>query len=188
MKLCHLKRGSYICLPSESNGSNLLDEPLKGFIVKLVCPLGPCKPRAFGDHDLQWKCTIFVECKTSISAVLTDTNGHGNSYRIDDHYWIVLCLYFSYSLFTLHDHMFIMGLRQLVATYMLKFCQLKATCSQNSCHAFWASWTQCYIYWVRHVLTLTISTTPIRLVINQSVIPIEWSLHLKISVFSLSSI
>ena len=25
--------GSYICLPSESNGPNLLDEPLKGFIV-----------------------------------------------------------------------------------------------------------------------------------------------------------
>ena len=27
------RRGSYICLPSESNGHNLLDEPLKGFIV-----------------------------------------------------------------------------------------------------------------------------------------------------------
>ena len=26
-------RGSYICLPSESNGPNLLDEPLKCFIV-----------------------------------------------------------------------------------------------------------------------------------------------------------
>ena len=26
-------RGSYIYLPSESNGPNLLDEPLKGFIV-----------------------------------------------------------------------------------------------------------------------------------------------------------
>ena len=25
--------GSYICLPSESNGPNFLDEPLKGFIV-----------------------------------------------------------------------------------------------------------------------------------------------------------
>jgi hypothetical protein len=45
------KRGSYICLLSESNGPNLLDEPLKDFIVKHVCPLGPCKPRAFGDHD-----------------------------------------------------------------------------------------------------------------------------------------
>ena len=26
-------RGLYICLPSESNSPNLLDEPLKGFIV-----------------------------------------------------------------------------------------------------------------------------------------------------------
>jgi hypothetical protein len=26
MELCHLKRGSYICLLSESNGPNLLDE------------------------------------------------------------------------------------------------------------------------------------------------------------------
>jgi hypothetical protein len=34
MELCHLKKGgSYICLPSESNGPNLLDEPLKDFIV-----------------------------------------------------------------------------------------------------------------------------------------------------------
>ena len=33
MELCHSKEGSYICLPSESNGPNLLDEPLKGFIV-----------------------------------------------------------------------------------------------------------------------------------------------------------
>ena len=30
-------RGSYICLPSESNGPNLLNKPLKGFIVTLVC-------------------------------------------------------------------------------------------------------------------------------------------------------
>ena len=33
MELCYLTGGSYICLPSESNGPNLLDEPLKGFIV-----------------------------------------------------------------------------------------------------------------------------------------------------------
>ena len=32
-ELCHLTGGSYICLPSESNSPNLLDEPLKGFIV-----------------------------------------------------------------------------------------------------------------------------------------------------------
>jgi len=28
-----MEGGLYICLPSESNGPNLLDEPLKGFIV-----------------------------------------------------------------------------------------------------------------------------------------------------------
>ena len=33
MSLCHREGGLYICLPSESNGPNLLDEPLKGFIV-----------------------------------------------------------------------------------------------------------------------------------------------------------
>jgi hypothetical protein len=129
MKLCHLKRGSYIYLPSESNGPNLLDEPWKGFVVKHAYPLGPCKPRAYRIHDSQWKCTTTAECKTSISAVLMVTSGLGNSYRIDDHYWTVLCLCFCYSLFTLHDHMFTMGLRQLVATHMLKFYQLKATCS-----------------------------------------------------------
>jgi hypothetical protein len=31
-ELCHLKGGSYICLPSESNGPNLLNELLNGFI------------------------------------------------------------------------------------------------------------------------------------------------------------
>jgi hypothetical protein len=31
--LCHLEGGLYICLPSESNGPNLLDEPSKDFIV-----------------------------------------------------------------------------------------------------------------------------------------------------------
>jgi hypothetical protein len=31
-EVCHLKMGSYICLPSESNGPDLLDEPLSDFI------------------------------------------------------------------------------------------------------------------------------------------------------------
>ena len=31
--LCHQEGGLYICLSSESNGPNLLDEPMKGFIV-----------------------------------------------------------------------------------------------------------------------------------------------------------
>ena len=33
VSLCHREGGLYICLLSESNGLNLLDEPLKGFIV-----------------------------------------------------------------------------------------------------------------------------------------------------------
>ena len=37
MKLCHSIGGSNICLPSESNGPNLLDEPLKDFIVNPAC-------------------------------------------------------------------------------------------------------------------------------------------------------
>jgi hypothetical protein len=28
-EVCHMKRGSYMCLPSESNGPNLLDETFK---------------------------------------------------------------------------------------------------------------------------------------------------------------
>ena len=54
--------------------------------------------------------------------------------------------------------------------------------------AFWASWTLCYICWVRHVLTLALlfkslekswmgtrllEFGEIRLVINQSVVPVE---------------
>jgi len=30
--LCAMGKGLYICLPSESNGPNLLDKPLKSFI------------------------------------------------------------------------------------------------------------------------------------------------------------
>ena len=35
MELCHSIGGSYICLPSESNGPNLLDEPLKVYLLTL---------------------------------------------------------------------------------------------------------------------------------------------------------
>ena len=41
-ELCHSTGGSYICLPSESNDPNLLDEPLKGFIVNPACSLWKC--------------------------------------------------------------------------------------------------------------------------------------------------
>ena len=39
--MCHREGGLYISLSSKSNGPNLLDEPLKGFIVNLA--------------DLPWK-------------------------------------------------------------------------------------------------------------------------------------
>ena len=40
--MCHREGGLYICLPSESNGPNLLDEPLKGFIVTPACSPWKC--------------------------------------------------------------------------------------------------------------------------------------------------
>ena len=40
--MCHREGGLYMCLPSESNGPNLLDEPLKGFIVTPACSPWKC--------------------------------------------------------------------------------------------------------------------------------------------------
>jgi hypothetical protein len=50
-KLCHLKRGSYICLLSESNGPNLLDELLNDFIWFSM--FWALQTHAFGNHDSQ---------------------------------------------------------------------------------------------------------------------------------------
>jgi hypothetical protein len=73
---------------------------------------------------------------------------------------------------------------KLVATQLLKDDSLKAI-AVNLCQTFWASWTPCHICWVWHVLTRAISTTPVRLVINQSVVPVELELLPKDrSVFS----
>ena len=54
-ELCHLTGGSYNCLPSESNSINLLDEPLKGFIVTPACS--------------HWKC--FESCKPGHMGITT---------------------------------------------------------------------------------------------------------------------
>ena len=61
---------------------NLLDEPLKDFIVnptdlpwKWVKRLAASGERV--NHSSWGKCTTSVECKTSISAVLTVTSGLG---------------------------------------------------------------------------------------------------------------
>jgi hypothetical protein len=65
------------------------------------------------------------------------------------------------------------------------------------CLPFWASWTPCYACGVWNVLTFVYfsilwknpgwvpdcqRSEEFRLVINQSVVPVEWSLHLKIGV------
>ena len=78
--LCHQEGGLYICLPSKSNGPNLLDEPLKGFIVnpvdlswKWVKRLATSGERV--NYDSQRKCTTSAEYKTGISAVLMVTSG-----------------------------------------------------------------------------------------------------------------
>jgi hypothetical protein len=49
--LCHREGGFYICLPSESNGPNLLDELLNGFIWSLM--FWALQTHAFGNHDSQ---------------------------------------------------------------------------------------------------------------------------------------
>jgi len=77
----------YICLPSESNGPNLLDELLKGFIVipadlpwKWVKRL--ITSGEMVNHDSWVKMS--AECKTGILAVLTVTSGLGDSCIDDD--------------------------------------------------------------------------------------------------------
>jgi hypothetical protein len=50
-ELCHLKRGSYICLLSESNDPNLLDDLLNGFIWFPM--FWALQTHAFGSHGSQ---------------------------------------------------------------------------------------------------------------------------------------
>ena len=90
------------------------------------------------------------------------------------HVYLIMCLY---------------GLvNKLVSTQLLKDNSLKANHSKPVL-AFWAPWTPCYICWVWHLLTLALYFSiiwikipdgyqllefgEIRLVINQSVVPIE---------------
>jgi hypothetical protein len=66
--------------------------------------------------------------------------------------------------------MFTMGLRQLVATHMLKLCQLKATCSQTRVLPFepHESHVTLVEYEISRVMIIT-STSPkiTRLMVNQ---------------------
>jgi hypothetical protein len=76
---------------------------------------------------------------------------------------------------------------KLVATQLLKDDLLKAI-AVNPCQLLSLMNSVLYLLSAR-VLTLVISTTPIRLVINQSVVPVELELSLEDqSVFPLSAI
>jgi hypothetical protein len=83
-----------------------------------------------------------------------------NTNDIDAHLWlIVYAIHYSYLL----DHVFMWAYDEHVATQLLKDDSLKTKCSKLV-STFWASWTPCYIYWVRYVLTLAISPHPQTLV------------------------
>ena len=124
-RVCHIERGALYLL-STCHGNlattNLLDEPLKDFIVnpadlpwKCVKRLATSGERV--NHGSWGKCTTSVECKTSISAVLTVTSGLGPLWNKRSLRSICLC----YSLFMLTLIMcFTLGLKQLVVTLMLK--------------------------------------------------------------------
>jgi hypothetical protein len=73
---------------------NLLDEPLKDFIVnpadlpwKWVKRL--ITSGKWVNHDSWWKCTTSAECKTGISAVLTVTSGLG---PLQNKWWTLMIM------------------------------------------------------------------------------------------------
>ena len=106
------------------SGPNLLDEPLKDFIVTPACSPWKCfeiyKPGYMGitTHSksvqpLQSIKLVYQPCSRSQAALEP--------------------LWNRWSLYIIHvyvDHVFILGLWQLVATHMLKLWQLKAKCNQ----------------------------------------------------------
>jgi hypothetical protein len=146
--LCHTKGELYIRRLQKPTGPNLLDKPWKDFIVKPVCPIRPCKPRAYRDHDSQWKCTTSAECKTSISAVLMVTSG---LWPLWNRWSLLNCnmLMFCYSFFILPDHMLILGLKT------------------TWCYSY-AGTHSCYFPHIRKGTRL-IDSGIVRLMINQSV-------------------
>jgi hypothetical protein len=116
--LCHLEGGLYICLPSESNGPNLLDEPLKDFIVnpadlpwKWVKRLATSGERV--NHDSQWKCTTSAECKTVITAVLTVTSGLG---PLQNKWWTLMIMIILMILMLTNDYCFLL---YIILVYMI---------------------------------------------------------------------
>ena len=153
--MCHREEGLYIRLPSESNGPNLLYEPLKGFIVNLACSPWKCfgsyKPGHMGimTHSesvqpLQSVKLVYQPCSRSRAALEPWWNR-----------WSLRIIRLCYSLFLLTLIVcFTLGLKQLVATLMLKIVTTKTWMLLNLWQVFWALWTPCYTCWVWHVLTL----------------------------------
>jgi hypothetical protein len=116
--LCHLEGGLYICLLSESNGPNLLDEPLKYFIVnpadlswKWVKRLATSGERV--NHDSQWKCTTSAECKTIIIDVLTVTSGLG---PLQNEWWTLMIMLILMILMLTNDYYFLL---YVILVYMI---------------------------------------------------------------------
>ena len=122
IELCHSTWGSYVCLPSESNGPNLLDEPLKRFIVIPACLPWKC----FGSNylgrmgimthsesvqPLQSVKLVYQSCSWSRAAL--EPLWNSGSLKI-------ICLCYSLFMFTL-IMCFSLGLKQLVATLTLKW-------------------------------------------------------------------
>jgi hypothetical protein len=109
----HSLKESLCLLMGKPSGPNLLDKPLKGFIVNpadlprlWVKRLISSGERV--NHDSHWKCTTTSECKTTISAVLTVTSGLG---PLRNRWWTLMirmmktltndyCLWYSLFMFT----------------------------------------------------------------------------------------
>jgi hypothetical protein len=116
--LCHLEGGSTSVCRVKSNGSNLLDEPLKDFIVnpadlpwKWVKRLATSGERV--NHDSQWKCTTSAECKTVIIAVLTITSGLG---PLQNKWWTLMIMLILMMLMLTNDYCFLL---YIILVYMI---------------------------------------------------------------------
>ena len=109
-------------------------------------------------QPLQSVKLVYQPCSWSRAALEPLRNRWSLMVNDDEHWWwrcsLIITIYAIYYS-CLPDYVF-MGLWiNYVATQLLKLWQLKAKLSQPV-SAFWASWTPCYICWVRHVLTLAL--------------------------------
>jgi hypothetical protein len=204
VSLCHMEGGLYICLPSESNGTNLLDEPLKDFIVNPAdLPWKSVKRLATSDervnHDSQWKCTTSAECKTGISAVLMVTSVLG---PLQNKWWTLMIMIILMILMLTNDYYFLL---YVIHVYMImRLFRLMVTCCYSNAkrwltksyrskpvstfephepHVIFAEYDMCSpLLFSPHLRmsTILLEFGRVRLVFNQSVVPVEWSLQPKI--------